>query len=482
MRNFFALGVLIFLASTNLLAQQQRIDSLLRVLPSLNDERQRVDVLNDLAFQYTSVSFNETHKFLDEALHIARDIRYDKGLAESLKILGLNHFIRSEYTLAAQYSYQSLNLYEKLEDKAGQAKVLNNLSMVLSAQKDVEQAYKLTLRSLSLKREEGDSLGVANSLLLVADYYSAKQDFRKAETMCRQALKLYETLRNDWGISHVYLSLGNVYHAQQNFPMAIRFYKDGVQYARLSDDNMQVTALSERLARLFMDKQMFDSAYHYLHGTLAYARAKNSRSHLLNSMQLLTIYFEKTGRLDSALYYMRQASTIEHEIADLQKTEQLATVQSLYEFEKKEQDLGFQKKIVRRQYIAIGGVSLILVLSILLGYKFYGLNKTNQQAKETFMRLNSEINRMNESLEIKVQERTEEIAQQNQRLIEYAFFTAHEIRGPLARILGLVELAKIKELTHDREEIIKRLEEAANELDDVIRTINRKLEGGRRYR
>jgi signal transduction histidine kinase len=108
------------------------------------------------------------------------------------------------------------------------------------------------------------------------------------------------------------------------------------------------------------------------------------------------------------------------------------------------------------------------------------LNKSNAEAKEALLKLNGEINQMNENLESMVRERTEEIAAKNQRLLEYAFFTAHEVRGPLARILGLVELAKIQELRHEHEEIIVRLHEAANELDEVIRIINRKLESTKR--
>jgi hypothetical protein len=46
--------------------------------------------------------------------------------------------------------------------------------------------------------------------------------------------------------------------------------------------------------------------------------------------------------------------------------------------------------------------------------------------------------------------------------------------------LGLVELARLQELRHEHEEIIVRLHEAANELDEVIRIINRKLESTKR--
>jgi signal transduction histidine kinase len=138
--------------------------------------------------------------------------------------------------------------------------------------------------------------------------------------------------------------------------------------------------------------------------------------------------------------------------------------------------LSFKEEQIRKQYLAIVGVTIILVLVTIFGYKLYWLNKNNKSAREALQILNLEINKLNENLESRVQERTEEIRLQNQMLVEYAFFTAHEVRGPLARILGLVDLVKVKELNHEREEILSRLEVAATELDEIIRQVNRKLE------
>jgi signal transduction histidine kinase len=143
--------------------------------------------------------------------------------------------------------------------------------------------------------------------------------------------------------------------------------------------------------------------------------------------------------------------------------------------------LSFQRKIVRRQYIAIAGVSIILILAMLFALRIFTLNKSNRKAKEDLIKLNAEIKKMNENLESIVQDRTEEIKAQNQKLIDYTFFTAHEVRGPLARILGLIELAKIKELSEeDKMQIMVRLEDASNELDEIIRKVNRKLESTKR--
>ncbi len=295
--------------------------------------------------------------------------------------------------------------------------------------------------------------------------------------MCKEALQQYELSGTDWGKSHSLLHIGEIYHAQKNYPFAASYYRNGLQFARLTSDDGQVINAYKKIGQLYLQTNQFDSAYHYLSNARILARDKMNRNNERQTDELLAEYFTSRNLFDSALYYTQSAMNIEREIFNHQKSEQIATLQMLYSFEKKDQELAFQKKIVRRQSVAIIGVSLILVLTIVLGIKFYNLNKVNKLAKVDLIKLNFEVAQMNERLEELVLERTEKIKIQNQKLIEFTFFTAHELRGPVARILGLIELAKLKELNdEDRNQILQRLEEATTQLDEVIRLINRKLE------
>jgi tetratricopeptide (TPR) repeat protein len=460
-------------------AQQTGIDSLLKQLPQIEAGRPRVDALNKLAFAYTLVSVLESEKFTREALKTSQSINYPSGLAESFKILGIIYYVRGEFNLATQYSYEALKLYEKLLDKTGQGKVLNNLALISLAQMDYEKVYELTMKSLAIKRAEGDSAGVAGSNLALAEVYLNQQQYTDAMNHCKAAMEQYTTSGNDWGMCHALLVIGEIYHAQRNYPFAFSYYTDALRYARLSSDHIQVINASKKLGQLYLQTNRFDSAYFYLKNALTLARQKNNRNNEMQADQSLADYFTARNILDSALFYTRSAMGIEREIFNHQKTEQMATLQMLYTFEKKDQELNFQKKIVRRQYVAIVGVCLILLLTIVLGFKFYKLNKVNRQAKIDMIKLNYQVSQMNENLETIVQDRTDKIKSQNQKLIEFTFFTAHELRGPVARILGLIELAKLKELNdEDRNQILQRLEEASVQLDEVIRVVNRKLEKG----
>ncbi len=480
MKKRISVGIVLLLGCAGyVFGQQYRIDSLTLLLPKTAG-KERVDLLNRLSFAYTLAMSQDAEKIASEAVQRARELQYEAGLAEGFKNLSLAYQGRGEYAMAMDYSYQSLKLYESLGDKAGQSKVLNNLALILLEQKEYERSRDFSLRSIRLKRESGDSLGVANSILALGEYNRLTGKFPDALQLSQSALERYKGLHDDWGMCYAMFQIGEIYHDQKKYPLAINYYYDAIRMGRMMNDYHQIINVYKRFGQLFLADQKFDSAYTYFHKTLRLARKRNNRSNEMQVHQFLADYYVAVGNLDSALYYTRAAAALEREIFTNQRREQIATMQMLYDFQKNERELEYQKKQIRRQSVAIIGVTLILVLSVIFGYKLYLLNRTNRKANDDLIKLNGEINAMNENLEEIVQQRTEQIKHQHEKLVGYAFFTAHEVRGPLARILGLIELAKLKELgDDDRRQIMTRLETAANELDEVIRITNRKLENNR---
>ena len=70
-----------------------------------------------------------------------------------------------------------------------------------------------------------------------------------------------------------------------------------------------------------------------------------------------------------------------------------------------------------------------------------------------------------------------EIEEQNTKLKEISWIQSHVVRAPLARLIGLVQLIKDLELKDlEKAEILDYILLSANDLDDVIKDINRKTE------
>lgn len=109
--------------------------------------------------------------------------------------------------------------------------------------------------------------------------------------------------------------------------------------------------------------------------------------------------------------------------------------------------------------------------------RVFEANEKLEEANAEVYAQNEVIASYNRSLEVLVEERTKDIQSLNQKLIEYAFFNSHKVRGPLARILGLIYLIRLTASVNQNENIriiddqIDMLEKSATELDDVIKAI-----------
>lgn len=71
----------------------------------------------------------------------------------------------------------------------------------------------------------------------------------------------------------------------------------------------------------------------------------------------------------------------------------------------------------------------------------------------------------------------QEIQKQNEMLQEIAWIQSHMVRGPLATILGLVDLFDQESASPNNADVIKYLKIAANQLDSVIHDIVDKSKG-----
>jgi signal transduction histidine kinase len=104
-------------------------------------------------------------------------------------------------------------------------------------------------------------------------------------------------------------------------------------------------------------------------------------------------------------------------------------------------------------------------------------NDQLQNANTIIEGQNKEIKNRNETLEEEVHKRTKELVEYNQQLEQFTFVTAHNLRGPVARMLGL---GVVMRMTGDDPEETKSLTDklltTAEEIDSVIKDLNQILQ------
>lgn len=101
------------------------------------------------------------------------------------------------------------------------------------------------------------------------------------------------------------------------------------------------------------------------------------------------------------------------------------------------------------------------VLPMNLGEHFEGLVFKND--------LLSFLAHQKRELELLIEERTRDLARQNDLLQQISWMQSHKTRQPLATLLGLIHIIDKSSLSDSNLEIIDMLEKTAKKLDEVIR-------------
>ena len=89
-----------------------------------------------------------------------------------------------------------------------------------------------------------------------------------------------------------------------------------------------------------------------------------------------------------------------------------------------------------------------------------------------------EIQGINDNLEELVKARTAELIKKNKAAEESAFIIAHELRAPVASVLGLINLITKCELNEEAKTIVTHMEDSAEKLEVVVRNITKAIERG----
>lgn len=94
-----------------------------------------------------------------------------------------------------------------------------------------------------------------------------------------------------------------------------------------------------------------------------------------------------------------------------------------------------------------------------------------QTSKALIESQKDELALLNQNLEAVVLQRTQVLKEQNKKLLDYAFYNAHELRGPFCRVKGLIYLLELSNNPKEIQETKELLKKSLNELDKKIAEI-----------
>jgi signal transduction histidine kinase len=209
---------------TLVVGQNQKIDSLKYALANATEDKQKVDILHDLTFQYWDYDFDEGYKLAKKGLELSQKINYKEGVAKAQTSLGLYYYFKGDYEQAMQKYRQSL-------------------------------------------RVEGTPLSSDNAaytLTRIGNIHRIQSKFDSAIHYYNQASRSFSSKTSDFTRASVSLNQGLTLFILQKYDSALGLFQNALRLSKKTKDSFVVAETWKEIGRTYIELDQFDSAQHYL--------------------------------------------------------------------------------------------------------------------------------------------------------------------------------------------------------------------------
>lgn len=457
----------------------------------------RVNLLNQLAFESYFDYPSEAVTYALEAGTISDKIKYLSGKGQTYRMLGLTFWAQANLSYALSYFVRGLKLADSLGEKQLQADITGNIGLVYIGMSNHETALKYFNSSVYMQRQLKNSIREAAMLNNVGDCYFAMRKYDSALLIYQEAIEKGKPLH--FGIATNTRNMGNVYEALGEFDRALIFYTKARSISDSLSDHRGMTLVRKSIASILFHKKEYSLAEKITRECLAIGIQSNLKAIVRDSYELLSKIAEAQGQKDLALENFKLYNVYKDSIQNHSELAKIASLQLEYETYRKQTEINSLTKesLLKNKLLLLATVGILVVLIFFLNAirNYYRIKHRNNEILqlneeirtqrdsliEKTIRIESlhrELSEINKSLEQTVKQKTEALNDQTKHLEDYAFIVAHKLRGPLARVLGVVNLLEKDIPMTEQKLLLMHLKNASGELDSVIRTLSHAIEQG----
>lgn len=338
----------------------------------------RINGLNALAKEYSIGRPKEALCLAQEAYGLSLGLGYERGIADSLLMIGYACRTLSNYVESMSGLQEALDIYGSLEDEEGQMRVLNLLGISYFYLSRYEQAlenfkkgliFAKKLRNYNLEasilnnigeiyRELGkpqDSLEYYFSALDISEGLDIKQnlavisanighihsdagEFDKALEYYNKSLEVSKEINDHVSMGEVLTKMGRVYERLNKKKEALDLHKESLRILEECENKFYQIDTLISLGSYYINQKEFEAGTDYLYRALDFAEELNADRKVYSAHLLLAKCCENCGDFAKALQHHKKYHETERKVIADNLEEKLKVITVEYKLDKLQQE------------------------------------------------------------------------------------------------------------------------------------------------
>ena len=313
-------------------------------------------------------SYDLSLKYYRQALEIAEATKNDSLKASALTGIGASLWQVGKHAESLEHHFKSLRIREKMNDTRGIIAAKNSIGMVYQTQEKLPLAEKYVSEALALLKAYNDPALQINTMHTLANIYGMQGKIKEAFAIDQQGLALAEKTNSELAKSLFYDNMGNcyLYGNPPNYEKAIEFFTKTLKIDSAFDNKKQMSDSYVNLGDVFFQQKKYDEAIPYLQRCIVLADESGYAQGKLKALQMLSTAYQQSGKANEAYISLKNAMRVKDSLVNTSSEHRIAEMQTLYETEKKQQQINLQhEQLSKKNFILAGIIILFLLLGLL---------------------------------------------------------------------------------------------------------------------
>ncbi|WGD34046.1 tetratricopeptide repeat protein [Olleya sp. YS] len=305
------------------------------------------------------------------------------------ELLSLIHLSKGNNLIALKECLKALDFFKKINDEIRQADALKQLGNIEYALGNYNSSLTYFNEALDIYKKNNDLFYQSSTANQIGLAYIQLKDYKKAETSFKEALAIAKKTESTKDQADSMRGLGKVALYEKQFKDAEDYFQTALEKYQSINFNNDVAKTLSLLSQVAVSNNNWNSSLQYINKSITINENIGATSNLKDNYFQRSILYEQLNNTQSALEDLKKYQVINDSINSKEKTQQIEELRTIYETEKKEQQIQIQKNEIdllnlkgktnnlQRLLLALG-----LLLALIAVYAFYLRNKRNKLAKE----------------------------------------------------------------------------------------------------
>lgn len=286
-------------------SQTQEIDSILNLLNQHTaGDTTRLNLLNELSFQYAGNDSLKGLQYADQAITLANKLGNEFKLGQAYINKGMNHYYNMHYEPAEQEYLNALSIFERKNNKPLIANANYLLGYLYTSYGKTEKAIQNLESALIYYQATHDEVKIAKINNSMGGNYYRLSKFPQAIDYYFRSLAAYEKIKDTLNIALGKENIGMVFNAMGKFDTALNYYTQSLaDYRKLRNKKREANALTN-IGNVYDNKDETTRAIQYYRQAYSINLKENFRSNIAFTSSNLGIAYTGLKKYDSAFYFL----------------------------------------------------------------------------------------------------------------------------------------------------------------------------------